>query len=102
MTWITMSSYRTRLPSFHFHMRQFFPCNKISYFKSQQAVYGYISDRFSAIDGKRANKIAEGTHLIHQLIFLCVGYIQQGRRDVVEINIFSIGPVNGIMCPLVN
>jgi hypothetical protein len=72
MAGITMSSYRTHIPSFYLDTGKFFACFKISYFKAKKAVNSRINKGLVTINSKGANEVSEGANLINKRVGFCV------------------------------
>ncbi len=82
VTGIAMPPYRPHIPSLYFHMRQLFACCEIANFKTQQAIYSYIAQRFLPIDCERTNKVCKRANLVYKSIRFCVCYVEPRGTDV--------------------
>src|SRR5678816_2192189 len=75
MTWISMSSYRSLVPSLHFYMRQLFTRFQIANFEPKQTIYSNKHYFFFSINGEWTNIVCKWSNLVNKRMCFRIGYI---------------------------
>ena len=97
MAWAAMALGRTFLIAGYLDAIQHPSGLAVTHLKAEQLVDVDEAKRLAPIDGEGANRIAEGTYLVHNGVGFRVRHRKDGRAQAGKVNTGAIGSVNRVM-----